>query len=396
MSQWIVIFGLVAMILLHELGHLLSARATGTRATTYSFGFGPVLWRRRWRNVEWRWSLLPLGGYVRIPAIMPPDLENDRQRALTEWDLSENDQEKITQAKTSAQLYDAMMQIKPVEKIDAPAQAGFFKRNRLTRGEEWTRLSDEHAPDAYYLASWPRRTLVILAGSSVNIIGGALLLLVTLWLYSPLYATTWKVSHVAGKTDRALIGQRVLQLNEQGLTYSDQRKVQNLDSEAHKHPGQSLLLLSSGRIVAVNPGGATISIAASHLAGRRSDVPFSKAMSQTGDTVQMLVSGTANVATRAFVDQKVRRQTGTVIGAVNKAPDASDFLPQYLAIISIAIGLVNLLPLLPLDGGHFVMSTLRVLRVPLHRSAYFAYGAMGMAFVLGLFAIGLSNDIRAF
>lgn len=367
------------MILLHELGHLLSARATGIRATAFSLGFGPALWKRRWKGIDWRVGVIMLGGYVRIPAIMPPELERDKQQALDDWTLSEADRQRIEAAGSSGDLYDAMGQISVDE-----------------RPEQWQRIRDEHAPDAYYLASYPRRTLVILAGSAVNVIGGALLLWISLWLWSPLYQTEWRVSEVSGSTPASLVGERVLQLNDQGLTYSDSRQVQDLDDEAKSHKGKSLLLLEGGKVEYVEPGAATISYRKSSFAGRRDDIKFTSAGADTWTSMKQMVSNTIRVATRTFFDEETRKQTGTVVGAVDKAPDARYFLPQYLAIISIAIGLVNLLPLLPLDGGHFVMSTLRAARVRLHRRAYILYGLAGFAFVMGLFTIGLINDIRAF
>jgi regulator of sigma E protease len=378
-SELLVIVALVAIILVHELGHLLAARACGIRATTFSFGFGRAIWERQWRGVNWRWSLIPLGGYVRIPAIMPPDLEADKRALLDGQDaLSEADSERIALTASSAELYEALS-----------------REPELPNGE-WERIRDEHAPDTYHLASWAKRTVVILAGSAVNVLGGAVLLWLALLVYSPLYSTEWKVSSVSGSASKTLVGQRVLQLNDEGLTRSDSRVERDLDSQARANPGKSLLLLEGGHVVALDPGTATISQTKSTLIGRRSDVSAAEALDGTVNAVKLIVTGTARVAVKAFVDEKVRKETGTVVGAVQQAPQARDYLPQYVLVLSIAIGLVNLLPLLPLDGGHFVMSTLRALRVPLRRTAYYSFGAAGFAFVIALFLIGLGNDIRAF
>lgn len=58
-------------ILIHEFGHFIVALKLGLRVEAFSIGFGPILWRRRVRGVEYRISLLPLGGYVSIPDIDP-------------------------------------------------------------------------------------------------------------------------------------------------------------------------------------------------------------------------------------------------------------------------------------------------------------------------------------
>ena len=67
---------------------------------------------------------------------------------------------------------------------------------------------------------------------------------------------------------------------------------------------------------------------------------------------------------------------------------------RLLAIISLSLALLNLLPLLPLDGGHIVFSLAEALRgraIP--RVAYERASLVGIFLVLMLFALGLSNDI---
>lgn len=64
MGVILAIFGLGILIFLHELGHLLAARATGLPVTRFSIGMGPVLFSRTYNGVEWAFSALPFGGYV--------------------------------------------------------------------------------------------------------------------------------------------------------------------------------------------------------------------------------------------------------------------------------------------------------------------------------------------
>jgi regulator of sigma E protease len=65
-----------------------------------------------------------------------------------------------------------------------------------------------------------------------------------------------------------------------------------------------------------------------------------------------------------------------------------------LALISLSLALLNLLPLLPLDGGHIAFSIAEKIRgraIP--RETYERFSMVGIALVLVLFFIGLSNDI---
>ena len=73
------IFGLGILIFLHELGHLLAARATGLPVVRFSIGMGPVLISRTWGGIEWAFSAFPFGGYVMF------DAESDDYEKADPW-----------------------------------------------------------------------------------------------------------------------------------------------------------------------------------------------------------------------------------------------------------------------------------------------------------------------
>lgn len=78
----ILVFGLV--IFVHELGHFLAAKAAGVYAPRFSIGFGPSLFRKRWGETEYILAILPLGGYVRMASRLDEDaafLEGGAERA---------------------------------------------------------------------------------------------------------------------------------------------------------------------------------------------------------------------------------------------------------------------------------------------------------------------------
>lgn len=67
---------LTTAVLVHELAHYWNAKSVGLPVRAFSVGMGPVIWRRRWRETEWRISLLPIGGYVDIPGMTPKQAED--------------------------------------------------------------------------------------------------------------------------------------------------------------------------------------------------------------------------------------------------------------------------------------------------------------------------------
>jgi membrane-associated protease RseP (regulator of RpoE activity) len=68
----VIVVGLAVSIALHELGHLWPAKKFGVRVGQYMIGFGPTLWSRRVGETEYGFKLLPLGGYISMAGMYPP------------------------------------------------------------------------------------------------------------------------------------------------------------------------------------------------------------------------------------------------------------------------------------------------------------------------------------
>jgi len=68
----LLVVGLAFSIALHELGHLLPAKRFGVRVGQYMIGFGPTLWSRRYGETEYGVKAIPLGGYISMAGMYPP------------------------------------------------------------------------------------------------------------------------------------------------------------------------------------------------------------------------------------------------------------------------------------------------------------------------------------
>lgn len=84
----IVVLGV--LVFLHEGGHFLAARAVGAKVSVFSFGFGRRLFGFRHRETDYRVSLIPLGGYVRIEGLGPDEsdvagVEPSSDELLSRW-----------------------------------------------------------------------------------------------------------------------------------------------------------------------------------------------------------------------------------------------------------------------------------------------------------------------
>jgi len=68
----IIVVGLALSIGLHEIGHLVPAKLFGVKVTQYMIGFGPTLWSRRRGETEYGVKAIPLGGYISMIGMFPP------------------------------------------------------------------------------------------------------------------------------------------------------------------------------------------------------------------------------------------------------------------------------------------------------------------------------------
>jgi membrane-associated protease RseP (regulator of RpoE activity) len=90
MGPAVMILGIIAMIVIHEGGHFLAAKSFGMKSTEAFFGFGPKLWSLQRGETEYGIKAIPLGGYVRIIGMnpfeeIPTEEEQRTYRAAPFW-----------------------------------------------------------------------------------------------------------------------------------------------------------------------------------------------------------------------------------------------------------------------------------------------------------------------
>ncbi|WP_296665040.1 site-2 protease family protein [Demequina sp.] len=133
---WIVlIVGLLISIALHELGHMIPAKRFGVRVSQYFVGFGPTVWSRHGKETEYGVKAIPLGGYVRLVGMIPPE--------------------------------DA---VKPVRGTGRVAR--LIADTRASSVEE-IHPGEDHR--AFYRLAWWRKVIVMLGGPLVNLVLAAAL-----------------------------------------------------------------------------------------------------------------------------------------------------------------------------------------------------------------------------
>jgi regulator of sigma E protease len=125
--------------------------------------------------------------------------------------------------------------------------------------------------------------------------------------------------------------------------------------------------------------------------------PFGKAISQAGSTFWFVTRETVKIPAYIFNAQK-RKEISGIVGTSNAANqlvknDAADAIGLF-AVISLSLAIINLFPFLPLDGGHIFWAAVEfVRRRPVPYAVMERAGVIGFMLVIGLFVLGLTNDI---
>jgi regulator of sigma E protease len=393
MSFFIGIVGLGFLILIHEAGHFFTALALRMRPRKFYIGFPPAIVKVRRRGIEYGIGTIPLGGYVKIPGMHRPaavDLELRLQRSLRESPELVAPLERVKRLLTAQCWSEADAALDELEEA---------LRNANQPTEPLTDVRDGLAPDAYWRAPAWKRVAVIFAGPGTN-------LLLAIVLFAVLFVTGsggYRLGFVFGIT-------------------KDDRVVNTVATVVPGEPADRIGLQAGDRIVGINgrrvpPEQVAHTIRASQgrpltltiqRGGRTITLPPAAARKQpsvgvpeaawssvklTGEITKEIGASLGNL-----VHRQGREQISSPVGITQASSQAvkqgwQDYF-WVLGLISLSLALLNLLPLLPLDGGHIFFSILEAIRgraVP--REIYERVSAVGIALVLMLFFIGLSNDV---
>ncbi|MGA7397383.1 MAG: site-2 protease family protein, partial [Solirubrobacterales bacterium] len=122
-----------------------------------------------------------------------------------------------------------------------------------------------------------------------------------------------------------------------------------------------------------------------------------EAASISADYMWLVTSQTVSTLSRIWQAEE-REQLSGVAGSYEVTRQAIDIgwrqALTLIALISLSLGVINLFPFLPLDGGHIFWSLVEKFRgKPVPFAVMERAGLIGFALVIGLFVIGLSNDI---
>jgi regulator of sigma E protease len=158
-----------------------------------------------------------------------------------------------------------------------------------------------------------------------------------------------------------------------------------------------MIAASKGRPIQLTVRRGAATVIAIVAAERRGGLSLPAAVERSGEITLRVTKEIALFFPRLATGEGAS-EVSSPVGITKVSSEAldqsfSDFV-FVLGLISLSLALLNLLPLLPLDGGHIAFSIIEGVRGrALGREIYERVSVIGIAFVLVLFVIGLSNDV---
>lgn len=346
------------LIFVHELGHFLAAKRLGVGVVRFSLGFGPVLLSRRIGETEYALSAIPLGGYVKMIGEEEDGIQGGEEIAS--------------------------------EEPPSPPQ---LRADSFANKPAWARAT------------------IIFAGPAFNLLFAWL-------LYSILFATgvpvlTTAVGDVkegmpaaaagieAGDTIRAIDGKPVSRWDEMAeLIRSSGGKPVSVEVE--RDGGDRTLTLEPQEIEGKSIFGETLSAWAigigpsSHTITEKSGVieSIGRGFNQTVEACRLIVMSLVKLVQRVVPASSLGGPLMIMKMAGDQAEEGAQALIGFMAILSVNLGILNLLPIPILDGGQLMFMGIEAIRRrPLApRQREFAM-QVGMFLLISLMGFVFFNDI---
>ncbi|MDF9717774.1 site-2 protease family protein [Nocardioides sp. ChNu-153] len=179
------VVAILVSIGLHELGHMVPAKAFGAKVTQYFIGFGPTVWSKQVGETEYGVKAIPLGGYVKIVGMLPPGGDEHADQVGVDPDG------------------------RPVYRVRKSNTGMFTQLVSDARAAEWETIGPEDADRLFYKLTWWKKVVVMAAGPSVNI-------LIAFGIFAGLFATYGNVEDVRTTTTVQAVSPCVVPADETG------------------------------------------------------------------------------------------------------------------------------------------------------------------------------------
>lgn len=418
------IFVFCVIVIVHELGHFLFAKWSGILVREFSIGMGPKLFAHRGKDgTTYTLRLLPIGGYVRMAGVGEEEVDITPGQPIS---LELNDQQVVTRINTShkVQLPNSV----PIEVIQFDLEEELYMTGYVNGDEnQETRYSVDHdasiiesdgtevriAPKdvQFQSAKLYKRFLTNLAGPVFNFILTFVIFTIVMFMQGGVMVqdTSSVIGGVVegGIADQAGIkpGDRVIEIEgEKVSTFADivasveENKDQKI-SVVVEREGQEKTLSMTPKSQKIEDGSSVVRIGING-GSKFTKLTFSEKLKAA--VVKTIASATVLiVAVKDLIFGFSLNKLGgpVMIFKLSSQVANEGFITilNFMAMLSINLGIMNLLPIPALDGGKLVLNVVEgIRRKPLSPESEGKITIVGFAFIMILMVLVTWNDIMRF
>jgi len=391
----IVILGVI--VFLHELGHFATAKYFGMPVSEFAIGMGPKIFSVRKGETVYSIRVLPLGGFVNIEGMQPENFDLERFK-------KEKTDEIIEELRNEKGLSEKSDEIESEEFVNEVSK-------RLDENVEKELKKQENIQKNGFFTKSPfSRFVVLIAGVMMNFISAliALFVLLSITGVMPIKYTAPVVGEIQADSrakEKLRVNDRILAVNGENVSnwVEMSEKVLKI-SQNYKDEDVSLKILRNDKEITENVKLTYNKEAKANLLGiqvlpqktnineriKMSFVMFRDYFKLTLDGVRMLVTG--KVA--------MKEMTGPVglPKIVGQAYGQGGFfaLLGIFILISINIGIMNLLPIPALDGGRLIFVIPEFFGIKVNKKIEEKIHMIGMIFLLVLMLVIVFFDVTKY
>jgi regulator of sigma E protease len=395
------------LVVLHEGGHFLVARLFGVHVHEFMIGLpGPGI-RFHGKKTDYGVTMVPLGGYVRISG-MEPGPEDPRLEAVLAYVTR---RERTTTDELALQLgldlndaeilLDTLVDWNAVRR-DPEDEHGYFAVIPAEKADDPKDLLDLARSTTYRGLSAGKRILVLCAGVVVNLVSAVLVFVLVLTIVGlPVETLTVSYLSAGGGAQKAGIrtGETIAAID--GKKLSDWESLTAIIT--HHRPGDVVRV----SLTEPNGGARQVSVKLGSQDGRTllgvqggsKNVPLSvpSAFGMSLGLVGQVFQAIAGFFNPSTFQRSVAGSTGVVGIAVMAGQEAQrgpiDFA-FFVALLSLSLGAMNILPIPPLDGGKVALEIIEaVRRKPLPRSVSLGISLAGTVLLVALIGYLMYADV---
>jgi len=333
------------LVFIHELGHFSVARLLGVKVYVFSIGFGKKLISKQWKGTEWSFSMIPLGGYVKMKG------QEDLNPAL---------------ANNDSDSYNVKTPFQRILILLAGPFANFFLAFVLYIGIGLLGNNHLTATIGKVIENSPAQKAGLMKNDEIL-----------------------KINDTEIKTWDDLSG--IIKGSNEALKFYIKRdeKVRTFIIRPQMSDSQNMFKEKiKKRMIGIAPAPKVVKIFYSPLES------ISFAYDKTIESSKMIFLGVQKLIQGIIPSSEIGGviSIGTVISDASQSSFVA--LLSIMALISVNLGVLNLLPIPALDGGHIMFNLYEMItkRKPSDK-VLIALTAAGWAILLGLMSLGVYNDI---